>query len=255
VLISLLTFTVILLMGRSAKYLTSLQRTSANRESTSKYSTSPQCVRSTLKIIIPFTNGCSGRATRTASKQRSRQRKGPKLSSAHPEPLSATLNLLPGTNPPTERMLQLHNQPLPLESSLFTQALRSPEALDESDLGRWKAEPPFEEDADTTDPRSLGYFRFTKSLSEVLHGVRLREQRLRDTSLKDEVARKGLEAVFCSIQAEVRELLLCWDRVEKLIGAELYHPFHQSREFAMLEHYFQWLARSICHLYFLEFLQ
>ncbi|KAK7014190.1 hypothetical protein R3P38DRAFT_3205774 [Favolaschia claudopus] len=152
-------------------------------------------------------------------------------------------------------MLDLRDQPLPLDSPLFAQALRSADALDESDLGRWKAEPPFEEDEDRMDPHSEGYLRFTKSLSAVLHGVRLREQRLRDTSLQEEVVRKGLQAILRSIQVEVGELLLCWGRVESLLGAQRYHPFHQSREFAMLEHYLQWLARSICHFCYLEFLQ
>ncbi|KAK7062219.1 hypothetical protein R3P38DRAFT_2493406, partial [Favolaschia claudopus] len=231
VLISFLTPTTILLMGRSAKHLTLLERASASRESTSKYSTSPH-----------------GRANRTASKQQARRRRAAKPSLSLP-------NLLHGIPPPTERMLDLRDQPLPLDSPLFAQALRSADALDESDLGRWKAEPPFEEDGDLMDPHSDGYLRFTKSLSEVLHGVRVREQRLRDTSLQEEVARKGLQTVVCSIQAEVRELLRCWDRVDKLIRAQFYHPFHQSREFAMLEHYLQWLARSICHFCYLEFLQ
>ncbi|KAK6996413.1 hypothetical protein R3P38DRAFT_2799726 [Favolaschia claudopus] len=217
-------------MGRSAKHLTLLERASASRESTSKYSTSPH-----------------GRANHTASKQQARRRRAAK-------PFLSLPNLLPGIPPPTERMLDLRDQPLPLDSPLFAQALRSADALDESDLGRWKAEPPFEEDEDPMDPYSEGYHRFTNSLSAVLHGVRLREQRLRDTNLQEEVDRKGLQAVLSSIQVEVRELLLCWGRVERLLGAQLYHPFHQSRESVMLEHHFQWLARTICHLSFLEFL-
>jgi hypothetical protein len=35
---------------------------------------------------------------------------------------------------------------------------------------------------------------------------------------------------------------------------DLYHPFHQSREHLMLQHYIQWQARTIYHLYHLEFL-
>jgi hypothetical protein len=35
---------------------------------------------------------------------------------------------------------------------------------------------------------------------------------------------------------------------------DLYHPFHQSREHLMLQHYIQWQACTIYHLYHLEFL-
>ncbi|KAJ7239175.1 hypothetical protein B0H12DRAFT_1237627 [Mycena haematopus] len=218
-------------MGRRAKHLSLAQRLSANRESSLKYSRSPQ-----------------GQSARAASRRPQHRRKGGKAS----PPPSGTLPELP---PPTERMLELHNEPLPLDAQLFKQALSSPEALDESDLARWKKEPPFVEDEDTSNPYSSSYLAFNKSLVEVLHGVRLREQNVWDIQLREDVSTKGRGFVIHGLQQEVAEMWKRWERVEQLLDERKYHPYHQSREYAMLEHYIQWLARTIYHLYYLKFLE
>ncbi|KAK7062353.1 hypothetical protein R3P38DRAFT_3167339 [Favolaschia claudopus] len=212
-------------MGRRSKFLSLDQKVSAKRESDLRYIHSPR--------------GKTVRAAYRQSSQRRKQRKN---------------NTLLDIPSPTERMLTLYAKPFPTHSRLFADALRSPDALDESDLARWKREPPFEEDDDDTDPHSLGYLRFTQSLCEVLHGVRLREQNQRDAELRSESTKNGRGAVELQLHAEVRAMFSTWDRVEKLLGEGFYHPYHQSREHAMLEHYFEWLGRSICHLYYAEFL-
>ncbi|KAJ7218244.1 hypothetical protein B0H12DRAFT_1241657 [Mycena haematopus] len=218
-------------MGRRAKHLSLAQQLSANRERSLKYSRSPQ-----------------GKSARAASRRPQHRRKG----GQHSPPPSGTLPELP---PPTERMLELCNEPLPVGAQLFKQALSSPDALDESDLARWKKEPPFVEDEDTTDPYSSSYMAFNKSLVEVLHGVRLREQNARDIQLREDVSTKGRGVVIHELQQEVAEMWNHWERVERLLGERKYHPYHQSREHAMLEHYLQWLARTIYHLYYLKFLE
>lgn len=152
-------------------------------------------------------------------------------------------------------MVELYNEALPLGAPLFKEALRSPDALDESDLARWKKEPPFVEDEDTTDPYSPAYLAFTKSLAEVLHGVRLREQNAHDVRLREAVLTKGRGSVMDKLQQEVATMWSCWERMEALLGERRYDPYHQSREFTMLEHYVRWLARTIIHLTHLKFLE
>ncbi|KAK7043473.1 hypothetical protein R3P38DRAFT_3177893 [Favolaschia claudopus] len=155
---------------------------------------------------------------------------------------------------PTDEMIKLYNKPLPTDSRLFADALRSPDVLDESDLGRWKKEPPFVEDEDTTDPYSDVYLRFTKSLVDVLHGVRLREQRERDAELRAELMRRGRDSVLQQLRGEVLGMFERWERVQKLVDDGFYHPYHQSREHTMLQHYIQWLGRTTCHLHNHHFL-
>lgn len=152
-------------------------------------------------------------------------------------------------------MLELSNQALPFRSRLFQEALQSADALDESDLARWKEAPPFVEDDDTTDPYSAGYLAFTEALVKVLHGVRLREQNVRDVQLREDVLTKGWALVMRGLQGEVAEMWIHWQRAEELLGERKYHPYHQSREHTMLLHYIQWLARMICHLHHVEFLE
>ncbi|KAJ7083069.1 hypothetical protein B0H15DRAFT_802880 [Mycena belliarum] len=141
--------------------------------------------------------------------------------------------------------------PLPEANSLFREALTKPGALDESDLHRWKVEPPFVEDEDTTDPFSERYLRFNQSLAYVLHGVRLREQNEQDTERRLQFSGDGSEAAKFKVCQEIDELLSGWRRVKAL---SIYHPFHHSREYTMQQHYLQWLARTIYHLYHLKFL-
>jgi hypothetical protein len=53
------------------------------------------------------------------------------------------------------------------------------------------------------------------------------------------------------LREEVAALLLGWKRVKSL---GIYNEVHHPREYAMLQHYIQWQARTIYHLYYLGFL-
>ncbi|KAJ7923200.1 hypothetical protein B0H13DRAFT_1865152 [Mycena leptocephala] len=191
VLIRSCTDTTIFIMGRRAKHLSLAQQASASRESSLK-----------------------GRIARAASRRPAQRRKVP------PAPLG-TLHDLPVLSTPipkpTARMLELYDQALPHGAPLFEDALRSPDALDESDLTRWKEDPPFVEDDDTTDPYSPAYLAFTKLLAEVLHGVRLREQNTRDVELREVVRTKGREFVTRTLQPEICEMWTKWARAEKML--------------------------------------
>ncbi|KAJ7924774.1 hypothetical protein B0H13DRAFT_1863640 [Mycena leptocephala] len=162
-------------MGRRAKHLSLAQQASASRESSLK-----------------------GRIARAASRRPAQRRKVP------PAPLG-TLHDLPVLSTPiptpTARMLELYDQALPHGVPLFEDALRSPDALDESDLMQWKEDPPFVEDDDTTDPYSPAYLAFTKLLAEVLHVVHT----------------KGREFVTRTLQPEICEMWTKWARAEKML--------------------------------------
>jgi hypothetical protein len=152
-------------------------------------------------------------------------------------------------------MLELYEQALPHGARLFQEALRSPDALDESELARWKEEPPFVEDSDSMDPYSPAYLAFTKSLAEVLHGVRLREQNVRDIELREGMQTKGRRFVMRGLHPEICGMWIQWERAERMLSEQKYNPYHQSREHTMLEHHVQWLARTICHLSHFKFLE
>ncbi|KAJ6542922.1 hypothetical protein B0H19DRAFT_1076948 [Mycena capillaripes] len=156
---------------------------------------------------------------------------------------------------PSTEIQDLYDAPLLVHEPLFQEALRPPDALDKSDLSRWKKEPPFVEDEDSTDPYSDDYLAFTNSLVSVLHGVCLREQTTRDAQWRAEFLEKGWKTSMVELREEVCDLLGRWEMVLRLRREHFYHPYHDSREHAMLEHYLQWLARTIYSLYYLKFLE
>lgn len=151
-------------------------------------------------------------------------------------------------------MLVLYHAALPEKEYLFREALRSADAVDESDLARWKQEPPFQDDGDTMDPHSPRYMAFTKSLAEVLHSVRLREQNQRDVQLREKFRGQRRDLLH-ALSEELVEAWACWERVVKFADERRYDPLNESREYTMLHHYLQWVARTICHLYHLKFLE
>ncbi|KAJ7833509.1 hypothetical protein B0H14DRAFT_3462639 [Mycena olivaceomarginata] len=64
---------------------------------------------------------------------------------------------------------------------------------------------------------------------------------------------RGWDVCMAELRVEVATLLV---RREALMDSpEVYHPYHDPREYVMEQHYFQWLVRKIYHLYYLEFLQ
>lgn len=148
---------------------------------------------------------------------------------------------------------QLANAPLPETRPFFREALRKADALDESDLGRWKTEPPFVKDDDTSNPYSDQYLHFTQSLASVLHSVRLRKQNQRDAKHRTEFETNGKEAAVVALRAEVTDLPSGWERVKAL--RTHYNAYHNSREYSMYQHYIQWQVRTIYHLYHMKFFE
>jgi hypothetical protein len=104
------------------------------------------------------------------------------------------------------------------------------------------------------DPYSSPYLAFTQNLITVMHGVRLREQNTCDAQRRADFLEKGCDAAMEELREEVLSLLKRWENVMRLWREDFYHPYHNSREHAMLNHYRQWLARTIFTLYYLKFM-
>ncbi|KAJ7670306.1 hypothetical protein B0H17DRAFT_1141898 [Mycena rosella] len=103
--------------------------------------------------------------------------------------------------------------PLPNNHPLFCEALtKADDALDESDLGHWKAEPLFVEDDDTFAPHSDWYLHFTQSLAIVLHSVQLHDNNQRDGKHHNELKTNG-KAVIAALRGEIIDLLSGWEQV------------------------------------------
>ncbi|KAJ7684054.1 hypothetical protein B0H17DRAFT_1137444 [Mycena rosella] len=184
-------------MGRRAKHLTNVERQSAKREGVHKGSSTPSAklARATLDHA------------RYLSRSTQKEANHPSIeSSLQPAKLL-------GLPPLDSEIEHLASVPLPDNHPLFREALRKANALDESDLGRWKVEPLFFEDDDTSNPYSDQYPHFTQSLASVLHGVRLREQNEWDVECHTYFKMSGKETAVRVLRAKVADLLAGWERV------------------------------------------
>ncbi|KAJ7825176.1 hypothetical protein B0H13DRAFT_2375078 [Mycena leptocephala] len=121
-------------MGRRAKHLSLAQQASASRENSLKYIQSPN-----IEVELPV----QPPAVLHSDAKLDQHLWAPSLTSLSSPPIPI----------PTARMLELYDQALPMARDC-SKTLRSPDALDESDLMRWKEDPPFVEDDDTADPYS-----------------------------------------------------------------------------------------------------
>ncbi|KAJ7769732.1 hypothetical protein B0H14DRAFT_2632698 [Mycena olivaceomarginata] len=144
-------------MGRRARHLTADAKASARRQSDLLYSQSPH-----------------GKLVRATSRRLKQRRKVAQT------PLKTSLNHIPGLPPLSSELVALNELPLPESNPLFQAALTAASWIDVSDIGRWKKQPPFEEDDDRTDPYSAPYFRYSENIAVVLHGDRMRAQNERD---------------------------------------------------------------------------
>jgi hypothetical protein len=64
---------------------------------------------------------------------------------------------------------------------------------------------------------------------------------------------RGWEACISELRQEVHGLLTRWET--SMDCPECYNPNEHPREYTMERHYFEWMARTIYHLYYLRFLK
>ncbi|KAJ7854043.1 hypothetical protein B0H14DRAFT_3449831 [Mycena olivaceomarginata] len=210
-------------MGRRAKHLTQTDLALADQQSRRKYEATERAKQL--------------RAAQDAATYRPQARRK--------EAAPSVLNL-----PPLSSFLKARvREPLPTKSPLYLEALGGfirPDLAGE--LERWRKEPPFALDTSSAVSSTAYWFR-TQDLEAVLHGVRMREQEEKILECQTQLESSGYEAGMEALRAEVVQLLADFERVSKLE----YHPYVYSREYAMWKHYITWQARTIHHLYYLEF--
>ncbi|KAF7972978.1 hypothetical protein HWV62_16454 [Athelia sp. TMB] len=171
---------------------------------------------------------CSGQETRRnarrATYHASHSRKGP----SSPSLPSALVNL-------PHRLLDLAQEPLPT-SDLFHRAASDPDALDESDLPTWDHPPPYQSPPPS---ESANEERFTRNLSDVMHGRRLREFRGKERERME----RGMKEQVDDLKQALRDRLLeecdSWVKLDVLVsefdGCE--------RHRVMAVNFLQWSAR------------
>lgn len=188
----------------------------------------------------------SGREVRLASRRatywREHGRRGPLASS------SAQPSILLGVPSLPPELTALALRPLPESAHLFQEALRGPDRVDESDLGVWKNGPPYT--INCAETASAPELYFTERLVEVVHGVRLREQREMDEVRRLEFSQGNLERALGHLAVQVTDMVVQWNRWKLFLDDYSAGP----REMTMAQLYLQWHARTTYHLYNLLFL-
>ncbi|KAJ6606333.1 hypothetical protein DFH09DRAFT_1299599 [Mycena vulgaris] len=206
-------------MGRRAKYLTAEAQASANRSKAEKYAQT-----SHAKVV----RAC----TRRAQYLHTTTQKG----GSHPP------RCIPGLPVLSARITELQGLPLPETEYLFREALASALRLDESGVQCWKEEPPFFCEDDTADPLSPDAQAHTHRIAIVVHGIKMREQTENGRAWCADFESRGWEVCMNELREEVAGLLTQWERL--MNSPEIYHPYHDPREYIMEQHYLQWLART-----------
>ncbi|KAJ6585475.1 hypothetical protein B0H19DRAFT_1250296 [Mycena capillaripes] len=214
-------------MGRRAKYLTAASKATARRESDQKYSQSE-----------------NGQIVRAAARRAQYLSKTGRNDYPSPPKCIPHLPRLP------VEIHRLYHLPLPESEKLYRDACGGAAYLDLSSIPRWMEAPPFAADDDDTDPYSTNYHKFTTSLGLVLNGVCMRQQQEHDQQRRLDFNAYGWAVSIECLRAEVVQLLKEFEELD----LEMYHPYHASRQYAMLQHYVRWQAHTIYNLYYLKFL-
>jgi hypothetical protein len=221
-------------MGRPRKYFTAAEHAAAAQARRDRYNQSDLYVHSLL-LIYTVINCChSGKAMRSLQNQAAyRRRHGRRrLSSTKEAGSPAVFPQLPAA------LISLALLPLP-NTYLFLEAYKSADNLDESDLGQWDLDPPYDllrvpEDTPSEE-------RFTVNLVDVMHGRRLRQEE----EEKDRWNNQRGPNVRENILQEIGPALERWQSLARYL--KTYQA--TSREVRMAEHLLQWRARKIHWLY------
>ncbi|KAJ7839858.1 hypothetical protein B0H14DRAFT_2587789 [Mycena olivaceomarginata] len=216
-------------MGRRAKYLTNDERASAHREDNARHYQRPSA-----QVVL----AASHRAhyiKRTSGLE-------------YPRPGRC----IPYLPPLPHEIHRLQRKCLPVSQVLYQDALAGEDmVISNPVLQRWMAKPPFAMDLDETDPYSAEYQHWTECREDIIDGLRMRLQLEDDRRRRLELNTNGWVAFMNALREEVVQLLKDWES----LNVRLYHSYHASRQYRMHQKYLRWLARTIYHLYYLEFLE
>ncbi len=154
---------------------------------------------------------------------------------------AATIAQQLGSQDISDHLIALAQRPLS-SSRLFNEALGSPDALDESDLGVWDSRPPYR-----TLPAHLendAECRFTERLVQVMHGRRFRKLRTDGEDRARRAGAAGVEDMVRELEERVAELLaVCCEDPPEAIASEWLPG--SSRDLCMASHHHEWSARTL----------
>ncbi|KAJ7709082.1 hypothetical protein B0H14DRAFT_2646525 [Mycena olivaceomarginata] len=159
---------------------------------------------------------------------------------------------IPYLPPLPHEIHRLQQKRLPVSKVLYQDALAGEDMIISNPaLQRWMAKPPFAMDLDETDPYSAEYQHWTECMEDIIDGLRMRLQLEDDRRRRLELNTNGWVVFMNALREEVVQLLKDWES----LNVRLYHSYHASRQYRMHQKYLRWLARTIYHLYYLEFLE
>jgi hypothetical protein len=187
-------------MGRAAKYNTIAERLTAQRQRKALYAYTEQYVPpgSQIGLVAEKSRQCRGRVARSRQNRAAYKKMQGRQGSA---PL-----YIP------RQPLGMATEPLP-SSYLFREALRSPDALDESGLNHWDNAPPY------APPQTKGSDdsdQYMANLIDVMHGRRLRQARQWEDSRIACAEAGDVGRVLDSMQADLKEAMRNWKQFMRL---------------------------------------
>ncbi|KAJ7829994.1 hypothetical protein B0H14DRAFT_2593629 [Mycena olivaceomarginata] len=233
-LVATLTRTTPIFMGRRAKHLTQAAKACARREIDRKYSQSESAktIRAASKRALYIHN--IGRHN-------------------HPRPL----HCIPHLPALPYQIHNLYHAPLPKSEILYQDFLAGdPDFLSHNqivnladNLQRWMEKPPF----GRTPMRLTHTFEWTwtRLTPTIIDGTRMRQQKEDDRRRRVDLTQMGWSAFIDALRVEVMQLLADWEALD----IEMYDSYHASRPYEMHQNYLHWQARTIYHLYYLQFLE
>ncbi|KIO04382.1 hypothetical protein M404DRAFT_130349 [Pisolithus tinctorius Marx 270] len=123
-------------------------------------------------------------------------------------------------------------------SSLFLEAARSSDALDESDLPRWEEDPPY---MDSEPDSTLQEERFTQNLIDVMLGRRMRLSNESKVQRERRFAEGDHKLIFAELVDDLKEQIARWSAAIDIVGSRV----SGGRNNRMAACWLQWRAREI----------
>ncbi|KAH7903391.1 hypothetical protein BJ138DRAFT_1168197 [Hygrophoropsis aurantiaca] len=215
-------------MGRRAKYTTLEEKQAAKRQQQRFYSRSERG-KATRKVQ----NACT--YAKRCGRQYASQPSSPSATPQHTasEAASVSLPCFPST------LIALARAPYP-DTHLFHEALRSADAVDESDLSQWDADPPYHYPVPLDTPAEA---RFTANIVDVMHGRRLRQERCARMDRAKVWGEEGKAQLCAILKDEIIKQFAQWEALEAKIN-ELDKSVCE-RHMVMARHLLQWKARAL----------
>ncbi|KAJ7219932.1 hypothetical protein GGX14DRAFT_389350 [Mycena pura] len=137
---------------------------------------------------------------------------------------------------------------------IYQEALHA--GFDNSPFMHWTEDPPFLK-TNYVDPPyghdTPEYWEHVRVLESAVHGIQMSDERRCEAHFREKAPEWGPRFSRIYFRLEVKERLERWEKLWD--SYESHRQANDPLRFAMWEHLVGWLARSICRIYYLEFLK